>query len=161
MGMSSDDMLRIPRNVWTVTSSELRDMWKDYPEFQEIFPDLLSNLDYDKAIVRAVEDFNDQPPETDLAPHSFPHKGLLRKKAFCEVLRTVILYHANNYFTGQSGGIQIPVHERFQALQPMLAALLAEVKELEMRIKRKINTLNGFGTTNHYQALGYYGNRSR
>lgn len=159
MSTEYDTFLSIPRDSWVIRADHLRHLWKDYPGFNEIFPDLLSNLDYDKCIVRAVVDFNDNLPETRFTPATFPQKSLLLKKAFAEVLSLVILYHAQNYFTGASAGVQIPVHERFQALQPMLQMVQQQAKELEVRLKRKINILNAFGFTDHVSSLGL-GNRT-
>lgn len=149
-----EKILRVPRADWIVKADDIRDLWKDYPEFQEIFPDLISNLDYDKAIARAIVDFNAIPPMTIFSPSFFPDEWLLLNKSFIEVLETILYYHANNHFSGTSAGVQIPVHEQFQALIPLKDRLQMKVEKREERLKRNINIQNGFGGTSHYEAWG-------
>lgn len=157
-----DQLMRIPRASWKVRGSHIRSLWKDRIEkgvnLTEIFPDLFTNEDYDLAIVDAIIDFNDSPPPTiKFDPTNFPDEYYLLQQGFSNILKVAIAYHANNYFTGSGGGVQVPVHERFQTLQPIAAQIDAEMDRRKVQLKRRLHILEAFGSTNHYEAWGFYG----
>jgi hypothetical protein len=155
-------ILLMPRSSWKVQGLQVRKLWKDIVigdvQMSEIFPELFTNLDYDTAIATAIVNFNDTPPSyTKYSPADFPDEYYLLWASFVEILRIAEAYHANNYFTGSSGGTSIAVHERFDAIRPLLGRLESEMMDRRMRLKRRENILAAFGNTNHYAAWGYYG----
>jgi hypothetical protein len=150
--------LKIPRDKWVIRSKDVKEYWKDFPEFQLVFPDLFSNLEYDKAICRAVVEFNEQPPETGFSPVNFSWPNLLLKLSYSEVLRVIIHFHAANYFTSESGGTSVITHERVDKLQQIRDKL----KQLEIdphvnRIKTIINDNNAYGGARNHLGYNYYG----
>lgn len=149
--------LSIPREKWVVDSEDLRNLSKDFADLQEFFGDLLSDEDYERCICWAVLDFNGALPQTMFSPANFPDAFLLLKKALVESLNILEIYHAKNYFTGASGGVQVPIHERFQALQPIRERLTLENKERQAALKSQINAVQAFGGTDQYIGLGLYG----
>jgi hypothetical protein len=155
-------ILKIPRAKWKVQGIQIRKLWKDIVfkgvELSEQFPDLFTNLDYDTAIATTVVNFNDTPPAYNkYSPVNFPDEYYLLWSGFVEILRIAEAYHANNYFTGSSGGTAIAIHERFDAIRPLLLRLEGEMMDRRMRLKRRDSMIAAFGSTNHYQAWGYYG----
>ncbi len=150
-----DYWLSIPRLCWVIDVDDVRDLWKDYPGFQEIFANLLNDDDYDRAIIRAILDFNEQPPSCMFNPASWPliYTPLLLKKSLLEVLRVIEKLHASNYFSGVSGGVNAPVHERWQAMAPIVQQLAAEVRERQQQIKTEMNYMDAFGGLDDYNAF--------
>lgn len=153
-------ILKIPRDRWVVKGAQVRSLWKDRVEkgiqLTEIFPDLFSNLDYDTAIATAIMDFNSVPPMSGYTPITFPDPYFLLFQSFAEIIKIAIAYHANNYFTGNSGGISVAIHETFQSLQPLLGKIEQEMEGRKIRLKRRQSMIEAMGTTNHYDAWGFW-----
>jgi len=160
MGLRSnviDQLLSSPRNQWMVAIEDIKDLYKDYPDLQDFFIGLISDEDYERCLAKACMDFNFALPQTQYNLVMFPDPYLLMKKAFYEVLCVLEAYHASNYFTGSSGGVNVPIHERFQALAPLKAQLKQDNDERQKNLKIQLNYLSAFGGTDQFLGLGIYG----
>ncbi len=109
---------RAPYELWPIDVDDVRQEWKDTDDLHEIFSGLTTDEDYQRCMLKAILDFNEALPTTEYSPVGFPFPHLWIKKAFVEVMDELIMYHTANQFSGSSGGVQVPVHERVQMLIP-------------------------------------------
>jgi hypothetical protein len=153
-----DGMLSITRDQWTLTSLQVKEFWKDFRGFQKVFPDLLTNLEYDKAICRAVLDYNIREPENHFTPASFPRNWytLLLEMSWIQVLKVIINFHAANYFTGSSGGTNVITHERVDKLEAILQRYIQTTEPIINRKKTWKNEDSAYGGTSNHLGRGYY-----
>lgn len=153
-------ILGMPRTKWVISDEELRDMWLDFPESQELFENLLEENDplaYDKCIARALIWFNDALPQTAFSPINFPDTGLFLNMSFVEVLKVAERYHASNFTTASSGGTSTPINERYIALGQIRRELQAECKTRMDELKAHINYEEAWGGFSNMGARGEYG----
>lgn len=151
-----EKLLRIPRDQWRVNAEDVRKLWMDFPEFQEIFryTKVMSDYDYDVCIARAVLDYNEHPPMEYYTPKNFIDRELLIKMAQNKVLEIYIGYHSSNTFTGTSGGLSVPVHERADHLRNIYDRNTQMVIEPRLtRLKDLANQSNAYGWTNHHMFI--------
>lgn len=137
--------LRTPRNKWRLSETDLRDALLDYPEFQEIFLNRVPKNGYAKAICWAIIGHNSMFPYEAWTPENFFDPFLLRILAQIEILDIRRKHHALNYFTGSSGGMQVPIHEQWQQLAPLVQELKIEAKQIQIPHKRRLNNHSAFG----------------
>lgn len=137
MGIGTNNIIRahlkIPQNSWLYSVDDIRDLWLDYSDLQEIFGNIIEQKDpegYAKCMARAVIRFNSKLPRSSFNLASFPNPDLLRTLCFIEVLRVVEAYHTANFTTASSGGTVTPLHERFQALKALRQELEMDVKPI-------------------------------
>ncbi len=152
--------LAVPREHWIISSEDLRDMWLDFPETQELFEDLLEENDplaYDKCIARALIWMNGKQPKTYFNAANFPDEGLLIDRSFVEVLKVAERYHAANFSTGSAGGTSTPINERYVSLGGLRRELEANCEARLRELKIFINNEGFYGTIDDYGARGEYG----
>jgi hypothetical protein len=158
-------MLQIPRFHWRISSEDVRDMWLDFPELQELFEDIIEERDplgYDKAIIRGILWFNGKPPATRYGPHNFlcdhgGDDGLLLNMSLLEILKVAERYHAANFTTASGGGTSSPINERYISLGNLRRELQAEVAERTREWKTVINNEAMWGGISDIGARGEYG----
>jgi hypothetical protein len=97
-------------------------------------------------MLKALMNFNYSLPQTDYLPSGFPDPYLWIKLSFVEVLDAMIMYHAANYFSGSSGGVNVPVHERVQILQGERNIRKQEAAERQRQLKTFLNMESAYGS---------------
>ena len=153
-------ILDIPRQHWLISSEDLRDMWLDFPEIQELFENLIEQIDpegYDKCIARFVLWFNGKLPRTAFHPAWFPDEGLLLNGSFVEVLKVAERYHAANFSSASGGGTSTPMNERYGPLGTFRRELEAQVEQRMQEIKTDINNESFYGGISDIGVRGEYG----
>lgn len=128
-------MLQVPEATWLISTDDIRDMWLDYSDLQEVFGNIIEEKDpegYAKCVARPIIRFNGRLPQTNFNAANFPDDGLLLDLAFEEVLKTVEAYHTANFISVSGGGVNTPLHERFQAIKMLRQEL---TQSNEQRVK--------------------------
>lgn len=137
---------------WVINSEEVRNMWLDYPEYQKIFADILTEEMYLECIISALFDINSDEPVTSYTPVDFPFvkARLWIKFSFMEVLSRIVRYHSSNQFSGASGGVGVPLHERRKYLQEMIDIVKPGADRELYEWKTRLNLIDGFGGIDEY-----------
>ena len=144
-----ENMLRVPESTWLVSAEDIRDMWMDYNDLQEVFGNLIEQKDprgYAKCIVRSIVRFNGKLPQTQYSPDNFPDAGLLLDMSFAEVLKVVEAYHTANFNTASGGGTVIPLHERFSAIKALRQEIESDVTRRTQEWKIYISNQMAYGS---------------
>lgn len=136
---------QFPYDRWPIDTDDIRLEWKDTNDLHEIFSGIVTDDEYKRCMIKALLSFNEALPTTAFTPLDFPFPHLWIKKAFVEVMDEVIMYHTANYFSGSSGGVQVPVHERVQMLIPERDRRKAEVDKKQAEIKTDLNYQMAYG----------------
>lgn len=158
-----------PYENWRIDVNDVREEWLDLSiqdafsteldgstrDLHEIFGNLLTDEEYQKAMIKEIMSFNEANPSTNFTPVDFPWPDLWIKKSLARVLDIVCRYHAANIFNSVSGGTQVPIHERVQALSAERDRLRQETERKQLEIKTSINYDSVYGDI--YPAGGYGG----
>lgn len=142
-------MLQVPESTWIVSTDDIRDMWMDYSDLQEVFANIIEARDpegYAKCICRAVIRFNGKLPQTGFTPAFFPDAGLLMDISWNEVLKTVEAYHTANFITASGGGTVTPLHERVTAIKALRQELTSDIEPRIREWKIYFNNMNIWGS---------------
>lgn len=151
--------LSIPRGDWLVSQEDLKRKWKDYPDWNEIFFELITPEEYDDAICSAIQRFNGTNPYSAYNPKDFPyiHRYLLLDMAMYETLNDIILYKIKNHLSASNAGLEVTIHNNVQfflqereRLFSITEAKISEVKSIE-----SLNQCNG--SIFHYAPIMPYG----
>lgn len=141
----SDYTLYCPVDSWRIDDDDVRMEWRDAEGLHEIFSDLNKPEDYNRCIIKACMDFNEQEPADGYTPADFPWPHLLIKMAFLEVLDEMIAYHAANSFAAASGGTNTSIHDRLAVLQNIRDRRAPELEKKRLQIKISGNYEDGYG----------------
>lgn len=155
-----EQILQIPESTWIISPEDIRDMWLDYSDLQEVFGNIIEEKDpqgYVKCIARALLKFNSRLPMTMFTLADFPDSSLLLEMSLVEVLSVVERYHAANFITASSGGTVTPLHERFQVLQGIRRELEQSTVAAMTTLKQHLSNLQAWGSFDSYSMRGVYG----
>lgn len=135
----------VPYELWPIDIDDIKQEWKDVNDLHEIFSGIVTDDDYKRCMLKALMEFNEALPTTSFSPRDLPYPHLWIKKSFLEVMDELIMYHTANQFSGSSGGVQVPVHERVQMLIAERDRRKAWVDQKQAAIKVDINYQMAWG----------------
>jgi hypothetical protein len=146
-----DNMLNaIPSDKWQIDVDDIKMEWKDITDengtsLHEIFAAVTRDEDYERCMMKALLQFNMALPQTGFGPGNHPDPYLWIKQSFLEVLDEMIMYHSANYFSGSSGGVSTPVHERVQILQGERSTRKQVSDQRQRELKTHLNMEMAYG----------------
>lgn len=127
------------------TVGEIRRRLRDLKRYNELWPEELTDPEIEECLALAIQDFNDDLPQTFYTNDDFPDHKLLNDKAIIECYEILINWHSRNVNTANDQGVQVMIHERAQYLQPIVDRLTARTEQRQRRLKAAINLSRGWG----------------
>jgi hypothetical protein len=129
-----------------VTVNTVRKNLRDFPRFNELVREELSDEEIADCILDMIAEFNGLPPFfSQFGPQDFPDRKLLQDKAVAECIERLFLWHARNQFSASDSGLQVPIHEQWQPLMQISTMMDQRNDKKCDRLKAMLNISNGFG----------------
>lgn len=140
-----DDILAGSPNV-VVTVKMVRDRLRDYPKYNELIEQDLTDEEYVENILRGINDFNMLSPFiSSYSAYDFPDRYMILDAAVYESLQQLYLWHARNQFSATDAGLQVPIHEQWQPLMQIAENLRAKLDARMSKLKTQINIAQAMG----------------
>lgn len=135
------------RRTVAVSVDMVRKRLRDFPKYNELVRQELSDEEYVDCILRGMNDFNMLPPfQSQYSAYDFPDHYMLLDAAVYEALQVLVIWHARNQFSASDAGLQVPIHEQWQPLMQIATLLRTRLDDRMAKLKAQINIANGFGS---------------
>ena len=124
----------------------LRRRLRDYAQFNELFEQIVTDDELADCIIDSIADFNGLSPFFGTYDaRDFPDRKLLLDTSTCEALQRLVFWHAQNQFSANDAGLQIPIHEQWQGLMQIEQMLRARTEQRAARLKAQLNVQRAWG----------------